>query len=84
MMWNRSISLIIADSVNYTYHHVHHTTTTMNRTITVQMVCTYRGIAEGWQPIGRPRNKQQTERLLQIVKKVRPDYVHSIKPVNVG
>jgi len=56
----------------------------MNHPITVQMVCTYRGIVGGWQPIGRPRNRQQTERFLQIVKRVRPDYVHSIKPVNVG
>jgi hypothetical protein len=56
----------------------------MYNPITIQMVCTYRGIAEGWQPIGRPRNRQQTERFLQIVKRVRPDYVHSIKPVNVG
>ncbi len=84
MMWNRSISLIVADSVTYIHHHVHHTTTIMDRTITVQMVCTYRGIDRGWHPIGRPRNKQQTERFLQIVKRVRPDYVHSIKPVNVG
>jgi hypothetical protein len=76
--------LIVADSVTYTHHHVHHTATIMDRTITVQMVCTYRGIDRGWQPIGRPRNKQQTERFLQIVKRVRPDYVHSIKPVNVG
>jgi hypothetical protein len=56
----------------------------MHNPITVQMVCTYRGIDQGWQPIGRPRNRQQTERFLQIVKRVRPDYVHSIKPVNVG
>jgi hypothetical protein len=56
----------------------------MNNPITVQMVCTYRGVDQGWQPIGRPRNKQQTERLLQLVNKIRPDYVHSIKPVNVG
>jgi len=56
----------------------------MRQPITVQMVCTYRGTALGWQPIGRPRNQQQTERLLQLVNKIRPDYSNKIKPVTMA
>jgi hypothetical protein len=48
------------------------------------MVCTYRGIDGGWQPIGQPRPKYQTEQLLQLVNKIRPDYSNRIKSVTIG
>jgi hypothetical protein len=56
----------------------------MRTPITVHMVCTYRGIDDGWQSIGRVRTKQQTELLLQLVNKIRPDYSNRIKSVTIG
>jgi hypothetical protein len=41
-------------------------------------VATYRGINLGWVPVGRPRSKAATERLLALVNKVRPDYTNKI------
>jgi hypothetical protein len=47
--------------------------------ITYNGVATYRGIDAGWVPVGGPRNKQDTERLLQLVNRIRPDYLNKLK-----
>jgi hypothetical protein len=39
---------------------------------------TYRGIDLGWVAVGRPRSKADTERLLVLVNRVRPDYSNKI------
>lgn len=41
-------------------------------------VATYRGIDLGWVAVGRPRSKADTERLLALVNRVRPDYTNKI------
>jgi hypothetical protein len=56
----------------------------MNYPTSFDIVCTYRGIEGGWQPIGQPRPKYQTEQLLQLVNKIRPDYSNRIKSVTIG
>jgi hypothetical protein len=47
--------------------------------ITYSGVATYRGIDAGWVPVGGPRNKQETERLLKLVNRIRPDYLNKLK-----
>ena len=47
--------------------------------ITQRVVATYRGIELGWVPIGKPRNQSETERLLSLVNRIRPDYVNKVK-----
>ena len=41
-------------------------------------VATYRGIDLGWVAVGRPRSKADTERLLVLVNRIRPDYSNKI------
>jgi hypothetical protein len=56
-------------------------TTTIRESITSHTytgVATYRGIDLGWVPVGRPRSKAATERLLALVNRVRPDYSNKI------
>jgi len=47
--------------------------------ITQHIVATYRGVELGWVPVGRPRNQSETERLLSLVNRIRPDYVNKVK-----
>ena len=35
----------------------------------------YRGISDGWQPVGRPRPHVEAVALLQRVRQIRPDFV---------
>jgi hypothetical protein len=52
--------------------------------ITYKGVATYRGINAGWVPVGGPRNKQDTERLLSLVNRIRPDYINGVKILPIG
>jgi hypothetical protein len=52
--------------------------------ITYKGVATYRGIQAGWVAVGGPRNKQATDRLLQLVNRIRPDYINSVKILPMG
>jgi hypothetical protein len=52
--------------------------------ITYKGVATYRGIEAGWVAVGGPRNKQETARLLQLVNRIRPDYINSVKILPMG
>lgn len=36
---------------------------------------TFRGISEGWHPVGRPRCHAEAVALLQRVRQIRPDFV---------
>jgi hypothetical protein len=56
----------------------------MNR-IHHPVVATYRGIDLGWVPVaGKPRAQADTERLLVLVNKIRPDFSNKIRPAVVG
>ena len=61
------------------YPHKH--TRTMHP-ITYNGVATYRGIDTGWVPVRGPRNRQDTERLLQLVNRIRPDYINKLMTIN--
>jgi hypothetical protein len=52
--------------------------------ITYKGVATYRGIEAGWVAVGGPRNKQDTERLLSLVNRIRPDYINGVKILPMG
>jgi len=52
--------------------------------ITYKGVATYRGIQAGWVAVGGPRNKQETARLLQLVNRIRPDYINGVKILPMG
>jgi len=52
--------------------------------ITYKGVATYRGIQAGWVAVGGPRNKQDTERLLSLVNRIRPDYISRVKILPTG
>jgi len=52
--------------------------------ITYKGVATYRGIEAGWVAVGGPRNKQETDRLLQLVNRIRPDYISRVKILPTG
>ena len=52
--------------------------------ITHKGVATYRGIDAGWVPVGGPRNKEDTARLLQLVNRIRPDYINGVKTLPMG
>ena len=52
--------------------------------ITYNGVTTYRGINAGWVPVGGPRNKEDTARLLQLVNRIRPDYINGVKILPIG
>jgi len=52
--------------------------------ITYKGVATYRGIKAGWVAVGGLRNKQETARLLQLVNRIRPDYINSVKILPMG
>jgi hypothetical protein len=52
--------------------------------ITYKGVATYRGIEAGWVAVGGPRNKQDTERLLSLVNRIRPDYISRVKILPTG
>lgn len=38
----------------------------------------WRGIREGWVPIGQPRPAQDAERLVALVARVRPHMTHKV------
>jgi hypothetical protein len=52
--------------------------------ITYKGVATYRGIQAGWVAVGGPRNKQDTERLLSLVNRIRPDFISRVKILPTG
>jgi hypothetical protein len=52
--------------------------------ITYKGVATYRGIQAGWVAVGGPRNQQDTERLLSLVNRIRPDYISRVKILPMG
>jgi hypothetical protein len=37
-------------------------------------VSTYRGVAAGWLPVGKPRSADSAAQLLTLLNRVRPDY----------
>jgi hypothetical protein len=47
------------------------------------IVATYRGIDAGWVAVGGPKSKAETERLLTLVNRIRPDFVNKVKEVPV-
>ena len=47
--------------------------------LTYQGCATYRGILAGWQPVGSPRNYADTQRLLSLLNRIRPDFINRIQ-----
>jgi len=47
--------------------------------ITYKGVASYRGIDLGWVAIGGPRNKKETERLLNVTNRIWPQYSNKVK-----
>jgi hypothetical protein len=43
--------------------------------VAMYQVESYRGISEGWHPVGRPRPHAEAVALLHRVRQIRPDFV---------
>ena len=43
--------------------------------VAMYQVESYRGISDGWHPVGRPRPHAEAVALLQRVRQIRPDFV---------
>jgi hypothetical protein len=54
-------------------------TTPQAAQLTYRGCATYRGTQAGWQPVGQPRNYVNTQRLLSLLNKVRPDFINRIQ-----
>ena len=50
--------------------------------ITYKGVASYRGIDLGWVAIGGPRNKKETERLLNVTNRIWPQYSNKVKALS--
>ena len=44
----------------------------------IATISTYHGTTDGWQPVTHKRTKQEAERFLSILSRVRPHYIHKI------
>jgi hypothetical protein len=47
--------------------------------LTYRGCATYRGTRAGWQPVGSPRNYADTQRLLSLLNRIRPDFINRIQ-----
>ena len=54
-------------------------TTPQTAQLTYRGCATYRGTQTGWQPVGHPRNYVETQRLLSLLNRVRPDFINRIQ-----
>ena len=54
-------------------------TTSKTAQLTYRGCATYRGTVAGWQPVGSPRNYADTQRLLSLLNRVRPDFINRIQ-----
>ena len=54
-------------------------TTPQATQLTYRGCATYRGTLAGWHPVGSPRNYVDTQRLLSLLNKVRPDFINRIQ-----
>ena len=45
-------------------------------------VSTYRGMAAGWQSVGKPRSADSAARLLTLLNRVRPDFSNRQTAIN--
>jgi hypothetical protein len=72
------------DTIRHRCHAWLSSPNTAMQLITYKGVATYRGIEAGWVAVGGPRNKQETARLLQLVNRIRPDYINGVKILPMG
>ena len=45
---------------------------------------TYRGVELGWVPVGGLRNQVDSERMLNLLNRVRPDFINKVRPCPVA
>ena len=57
--------------------------TSTTQPLTYSGCATYRGIELGWVPVGKPRNQVDTDRLLCLLNKVRPDFTNKLRTLPV-
>lgn len=43
---------------------------------------TFRGVSDGWRPVGRARSHSQASELLHKVQQIRPDFITRVRCVS--